>query len=108
MEYNEEFKKNMPVFDAGSCINCGNCVESCPTNVLEMGTLRKEAKELLWNVPKIINLLIDEEVCVSCGSCENACPVNAISHNNDGLYTIVITSYSIHYTKLYDRNCCSS
>ena len=88
MEYNEEFKKEMPVFDAGSCINCGNCVESCPTNVLEMGTLRKEAKELLWNVPKIINLLIDEEVCVSCGTCENACPVDAISHNNTGLYEI--------------------
>lgn len=84
----KNLKKIMPVFDAGSCINCGNCVESCPTNVLEMGTLRKEASELLWNVPKLVNLLIDEEICVSCGSCENACPVNAISHNNNGLYEI--------------------
>lgn len=88
MANSEEFKKVMPVFDAGSCINCGNCVESCPTGVLEMGTLRKEAKDLSWNVPKKINLIIDKEVCVSCGSCEKACPVNVIDHDASGVYTI--------------------
>ncbi|MCS3922506.1 energy-converting hydrogenase A subunit P [Methanococcus voltae PS] len=83
MRYSEEYGKVLPVFFPGSCISCGNCVETCPTGVLEQGTLRKEAKEYNWTVPKINNYVIDDELCVKCDSCKRTCPVNAITYDNN-------------------------
>ncbi len=87
LQYDTEYKKELPIIDDGACISCGNCVESCPTGVLDIGSIREDTDGLPWNVPKVVNLIIDEELCVKCGSCEIACPVNVI-HYEHGLYSI--------------------
>ena len=93
------------------CIGCGRCVQVCA-----------------HDAPSIENrkCTIDLTKCVGCGRCIGACPVEAIrmmdSETNELLNkkiseysqavcqdrphfhaSLVITSYSIHYTKLYER-----
>ena len=42
-----------------TCISCGKCVTTCPTNALEI-----ENKKVLWN----------KEKCVNCDACIKTCP----------------------------------
>ena len=49
--------------DQEKCTGCGECVESCPV----------EAIELDGDVAKV-----DEDTCSDCGACVDVCPVEAI------------------------------
>ena len=44
------------------CINCGACVDCCPTNAIAEGGEK---------------YVIAEDDCISCGACADACPVGA-------------------------------
>ena len=46
------------------CTGCGNCIEVCPFDVLEI----KDEKVVVKNPEK----------CKKCGACVSACPNNAI------------------------------
>ena len=45
-----------------SCINCGACLEECPTEAISAGDDKH---------------VIDAEKCIDCGACAGACPVDA-------------------------------
>jgi ferredoxin len=46
------------------CINCGACVDECPTEAISEGEERH---------------IIDPELCTDCGACVEACPTEAIT-----------------------------
>jgi len=54
--------------NAEKCIGCGECVDSCRRNVLDM---EYEADR---DLAKIVNLVS----CVGCGKCWVRCPMDAI------------------------------
>jgi len=45
------------------CVNCGVCLDECPTNAIIMGKDRYE---------------IEAANCNDCGACVEVCPVNAV------------------------------
>jgi len=49
--------------DETKCTACGQCVEVCPSEAIELGDVAK----------------VDEDACTSCGLCVDECPVEAIS-----------------------------
>jgi ferredoxin len=53
---------NMAYTINDSCINCGACIEECPTEAISAGA---DAH------------VIDAEKCIDCGACAGACPVDA-------------------------------
>lgn len=53
-----------PVIVADECTACGICVESCPTEVLE----------IVDDAASPVNA----ESCIACGVCEEECPSGAI------------------------------
>ncbi len=50
--------------DAATCTGCEACVDSCPSDAIEM----KDGKAII---------IVDN--CVDCGVCVDECPVEAIS-----------------------------
>ena len=52
------------IINAETCIGCGACIDTCPTEALEM----KDGKAV-----------VDAEKCVDCGACLDSCPVEAIT-----------------------------
>jgi ferredoxin len=46
------------------CIGCGACIDTCPTEALEMVDDKA---------------VVDAEKCVDCGACIDSCPVSAIT-----------------------------
>lgn len=50
--------------DKEKCTGCGECVDSCPLDAIEMDD--DTAK-------------VDEDVCSDCGACVDVCPVEAIT-----------------------------
>jgi NAD-dependent dihydropyrimidine dehydrogenase PreA subunit len=61
----KEFIMSHPLIDTEECISCGQCVEACPTDVLELGDDSAE--------------VVNEEDCIACASCLEACPTGAIT-----------------------------
>ncbi len=57
--------------DHDSCIVCGACIDTCPTNALSLA----EGAE-----PR---LEVDEPLCAECSACIPACPVEALSFGSD-------------------------
>jgi len=51
------------IVDPEKCTGCGNCVEVCPVEAIELNDVA----------------VVDEEVCVYCGTCVPECPVDAIT-----------------------------
>ena len=50
--------------DQEKCTGCGECVEACPLDAIEMdGDTAK----------------VDEDTCSDCGACVDVCPVEAIT-----------------------------
>lgn len=52
----------MPRRILDTCIACGTCAESCPTDCIATGDI----------------YVIDPEQCIDCGVCEVNCPVDCI------------------------------
>lgn len=52
------------IVDAEKCTGCGECVEACPLDALEVQN----------DVA-----VVDEDVCGDCGSCTDVCPTEAIA-----------------------------
>lgn len=52
------------IVDKEKCEGCGDCVDACPSNAIEM----VESKAT-----------IKTDDCIDCGACVDACPTQAIS-----------------------------
>lgn len=52
-----------PVQDAGTCAGCGECVEACPADAIQLDERR---------------LLFDYDACIRCYCCQEICPRGAI------------------------------
>ncbi len=52
------------VVDLEKCEGCGDCVDACPNEAIEI--IDGKAK-------------IDEEECIDCAACVDACPTEAIT-----------------------------
>ena len=52
------------IVDAESCTGCGECVEACPLDAVE-----------IENDIAVVN----QEECGDCGSCTDVCPTEAIT-----------------------------
>lgn len=50
--------------DADTCTGCGECVEACPLEAIEI-------KEEI--------AVVDEDTCSDCGACVDVCPTEAIT-----------------------------
>ncbi len=53
--------------DAEKCEGCGECVDNCPAEVLEM----KDDKAVV----------VDPDECLGCESCVSVCPNGAVTLN---------------------------
>lgn len=53
-----------PDINVDQCVSCGECVETCPTGVLELGDESA--------------VVVDEDSCIACAACMDACPAGAI------------------------------
>ncbi len=54
------------VVDKETCTGCGNCVDACPVDAIEMND----------------NLaVVSDDDCIDCGQCVDECPVDAIEMN---------------------------
>lgn len=68
------------LIDPRTCIGCGTCVESCPTDVIRMNT---------WTQHAVIQY---PEDCQICNLCANFCPVDAITVT-DEKYSPILTAW---------------
>lgn len=59
--------RGKPEINFNTCIGCGACVNSCPSNALTM----EDIKDV-----RTIRLFFG--LCICCGTCEEICPVDAI------------------------------
>ena len=62
----------MPQIDKEKCMACGQCVEVCTGEAIDIDTSRKKTGGYL-------NYVIDQKLCVNCGECLKVdCPGGAI------------------------------
>ncbi len=57
------FLRSRPVFDSDKCVGCGDCVESCPPQTIEL----KNSKAV-----------VDLSDCIRCFCCQELCRYNAV------------------------------
>ncbi len=57
------------IIDEEKCQGCGECVEICPSGVLELQ--EKDGKK--------VAVVVNQEECLACRACEAQCPNNAIT-----------------------------
>ena len=75
-----------PVINRSRCEGKEDCVEICPYDVFEMGTLSLEERAALPFVPRIKAWMhgnrqafaVNAAECHACGLCVSACPEKAI------------------------------
>lgn len=58
----------IPELDAGACLGCGTCAESCQINAIDM------QETASGDIP-----LINQELCLGCGVCAAACPNGSLT-----------------------------
>jgi len=58
-------KMAKPKVDKDCCTGCGICIESCPTNSLEL--------------VDDVSTLVRPDTCTGCGACADACPLECIT-----------------------------
>lgn len=63
------------------CTGCGNCVNACPVNALEIHTSDRAMRERTHAVRNGQSVCVDlhSGLCSGCGVCILACPRDAIS-----------------------------
>lgn len=61
-----------------NCIDCKNCMRSCPCDDLIKITSHKEENQTI-----IESFSIDLGRCIVCGNCVEACPKNVLAMNDD-------------------------
>jgi heterodisulfide reductase subunit A len=74
------------------CIGCGDCVETCPYNAIELVDKVMEFEDLSLNVKESY---INSALCKGCGTCAATCPVGAISvkHYDLNQINVMLDSY---------------
>lgn len=74
------------------CIGCGECVEVCPYNAIELLEITKEFEEVSIVVNKST---INSALCKGCGTCAATCKVGAImvKHYDFNQISAMIDSY---------------
>ncbi|MBU1291822.1 4Fe-4S dicluster domain-containing protein [bacterium] len=55
--------------DEEVCVGCGNCVNICAYDAVELDLITKKAK-------------VNPVICEGCGTCSAACPSGAMQQNN--------------------------
>ena len=68
----------LPAWDASSCIDCGLCVNICPTKAISKKEINSKA-----------HYILDEDACINCSVCTAACPVSSWKLAKSG-YTLLI------------------
>lgn len=58
----------LPRWDAGKCIDCRLCVNTCPTKAI----LRDKGSD-----GDAARYILDEDKCINCSICTSSCPVNS-------------------------------
>jgi NAD-dependent dihydropyrimidine dehydrogenase PreA subunit len=66
------------LIDPRTCIGCGTCVATCPTDVIRMNEAAQHA------------VIMYPEDCQICNMCANFCPVDAITITDDKSMPILI------------------
>ena len=63
--------RTLPQVDAGQCVGCGRCAESCPMHLI-----------------KVVNhkAVMTSRGCIACFCCQEMCPVQAIGVRRKGLF----------------------
>ncbi len=63
------------------CSGCGNCVEACPVDAIELFTIDPITREKIYQVQDGMAVSIDikDELCAGCGVCVEACPMDVIT-----------------------------
>ena len=81
------------------CIMCRRCETAC-NKVQTVGVLSAINRGFESVVAPAFEMDLDHSNCTFCGQCVAVCPTGALTERD---HSRVITSYSIHYTKLYDH-----
>ncbi len=78
--------------DANRCIECGNCIYTCPYNAIHFGSLGAAQ--------------VDENACWGCGACVAVCPALAISLDefNHKYLPQTITRYASMVREIKQKN----
>jgi len=61
--FTRRYLVSKPVQDAGTCVGCGECVEACPADAIELDEH---------------HLVFDYDACIRCYCCQEICPRGAI------------------------------
>ena len=72
-----------------TCVGCGICVDTCPSESLRLGPIVPIARGLI----EMDLVSINKDSCVFCGLCSVACPFDALSLAIDGIDIKDIDSY---------------
>ncbi|MFX1383691.1 MAG: hydrogenase iron-sulfur subunit [Promethearchaeota archaeon] len=89
-----------------SCIGCGQCVDVCPYNAIELVVAIKEFEDINISTNKSF---INPALCKGCGTCAATCPNGAISikHYDFDQITAMIESYFNPEILVFCCNWCS-
>lgn len=68
----------LPAWEQATCINCGLCVNICPSQAI---TKREENDQAFYD--------LDESKCINCSVCTSGCPVNSWKPAIEG-YTVTV------------------
>jgi len=75
-------ENNMRYVDPEKCTGCGNCVEACPKDLIELIPISKKVNILCMSHDKggvAKKSCGNETACIGCSICAKKCPVDAIS-----------------------------
>lgn len=77
----------IPSVNQENCVNCGNCVKSCPGNAITLEPV-----------------VISEEKCIGCGKCIGACPQRVFSIPWNSTSNRIFQQRLVEYAKMISEN----